>query len=771
MGFSSVMKWWEEWQLRILVLSSLIIQCFLAVFAGARKSHLRPLYRFLIWLSFLGSDALAIYALASLFNRRRKVQQSSAYGSRDLEVLWTPVLLMHLGGQVTITAYNIEGNELWRRHIVTAISQATVAVYVFCKSWSPSADKRLLVAAILLFIPGVFKCFEKPLALKSASFNDLVRSLFADNNSRTTTTNREVELEEYVQKARDFVKKDDCAPIFVSRKHFVGIHTAHIRRLSKPDKLFTDVMQAYSDRFTILSSFWSLNDEQAYKALRDGLSNLFDLLYTKDILTRPGYLSYFCCAMFTRMFTVLLPIAAIGLFHSSHKKNYRGTDVVVTYLLLYITFLLEIFSLISLSKFNWEWPDTVPQHSLVGFFARNKRHTCLMSTMGCLQLRDFFDKYWGTCSSARAITNLVRAHVKDGWLDYILDAESYREFSDSRGHRTLMGKGCGQLVSESLEKPFDETILLWHMATEFFFHRNGASPDQECASQCREISNYMMHLLFANPDMLMPGSRINLFAAAYKEIEDLLHGEDLPLADEKELTQKITDKVGSSSREGFIHDAWVLSQELVRLGDEKKMWEVIKGLWVEMLCFSAGRCRGYLHAKSLGYGGEYLTFVSLLMSHAGLETFPERQQRVKLQLPVQERVQIAQQRIQAASDLVTSGPSTTPQVPHYTFFGLLPVPVAQPSLKPCLSKEECVKIAKQRKQEAASDKGTNPLAAQGRILVKEGENASTVSVSEVNKPLKEEVSAASASLNDDPDIGITSHRKSKLSTLFTGNAR
>jgi hypothetical protein len=123
MGFSSVVQLWEEWQLRILVLGSLAIQCFLAVFAGARKSPVRPLYRFLIWLSYLGSDALAIYALATLFNRQSKVQQSSKYPSRDLEVLWTPILLMHLGGLVTISAYNIEDNELWRRHIVTAISQ------------------------------------------------------------------------------------------------------------------------------------------------------------------------------------------------------------------------------------------------------------------------------------------------------------------------------------------------------------------------------------------------------------------------------------------------------------------------------------------------------------------------------------------------------------------------------------------------------------------------------------------------------------------------
>jgi hypothetical protein len=54
----------------------------------------------------------------------------------------------------------------------------------------------------------------------------------------------------------------------------------------------------------------------------------------------------------------------------------------------------------------------------------------------------------------------------------------------------------------------------------------------------------------------------------------------------------------------------------------------------------------YLHAKSVCDGGEYLTFVSLLMSHVGLEIFPDKQQRVKLRLPKEQRVLIAKQMIE-----------------------------------------------------------------------------------------------------------------------------
>jgi hypothetical protein len=81
------------------------------------------LYRFFIWLAYLGGDALAIYALATLFNRQQKLQHRSSDVSQNLEVLWAPILLWHLGGHVAISAYNIEDNELWSRHILTAVAQ------------------------------------------------------------------------------------------------------------------------------------------------------------------------------------------------------------------------------------------------------------------------------------------------------------------------------------------------------------------------------------------------------------------------------------------------------------------------------------------------------------------------------------------------------------------------------------------------------------------------------------------------------------------------
>ena len=76
----------------------------------------------------------------------------------------------------------------------------------------------------------------------------------------------------------------------------------------------------------------------------------------------------------------------------------------------------------------------------------------------------------------------------------------------------------------------------------------------------------------------------------------------------------------------MVLGACKVAAELMEL-QEGMRWKVIQGVWVEMLCCSAGSCRGYLHAKSMGEGVEFLTFVWLLLSRMGMETFADKFQR------------------------------------------------------------------------------------------------------------------------------------------------
>jgi hypothetical protein len=66
--------------------------------------------------------------------------------------------------------------ETYGTSIVTLVSQVTVALYVFCKSWPAGGDKTLMQAASLLFVLGIVKFAYRPWGLKIASINSVMTS-------------------------------------------------------------------------------------------------------------------------------------------------------------------------------------------------------------------------------------------------------------------------------------------------------------------------------------------------------------------------------------------------------------------------------------------------------------------------------------------------------------------------------------------------------------------------------------------------------------------
>ncbi|KAL8171229.1 hypothetical protein V2J09_023033 [Rumex salicifolius] len=68
-----------------------------------------------------------------------------------------------------------------------------------------------------------------------------------------------------------------------------------------------------------------------------------------------------------------------------------------------------------------------------------------------------------------------------------------------------------------------------------------------------------------------------------------------------------------------IRDAKRQMKEVKEYVVATKKWEVIPRVWAELLCHAAITCRPNIHAARLKEGGEFLTFVWLLMVHLGIE--------------------------------------------------------------------------------------------------------------------------------------------------------
>jgi hypothetical protein len=637
MGLSA-QQWWLEWQLRVLVLGSLFVQFILFFSAALRKRVIPSWIRFIIWLSYVGGDALAIYALATLFDRNINKHQTSDGGTSTLELIWAPILLIHLGGQPNITAYSLEDNMQWKQQATVVISKVTITLYVFIKWWS--GEKKLWKASFLLFFFGIAKFAQKPLALWSASYDTIVD--FMAKNRPIAETNK-ISFEEYVQKAEKSVQDK-----------VVSNNQAELYGSNFPLTLYADLPVSYSGRLRNLSSFLKLDEKHAYSLLQKCQGDTFMILYSKVKGIR------FYRRFISMHLLLIIPVFAfLGIFAKVHKDGYKKNDVTVTYILLFCTAVLEILSLflapalLSLTT----WHVMVSQYSLVSFRAL-KESTILMkiAIFNVVQMYLYENWYAEDINAAFKITNLVRLHIEQGWNSYIRDTASYRVFNNCRGqltlHNRLRGHHQRQRLDWSLRLPFDESVLLWHIATELCFQRSNRSPQGRQAEAVQvmqssmEISNYMIYLFCAHPEMLLSGTRISLLPVAsnaielvIKEIPVQLNTEDIIAQDRTgsdttnvDVNLSINDSpaaadTGVGTNGTLVRDARRLTSELMDLVAEHG-WELVQGVWVEMLCYSAARSKGYLHAKSLGDGGECLSYVWLLWSFMGMEILSD-----KIQMP------------------------------------------------------------------------------------------------------------------------------------------
>ncbi|KAJ0247342.1 hypothetical protein HA466_0167680 [Hirschfeldia incana] len=229
------------------------------------------------------------------------------------------------------------------------------------------------------------------------------------------------------------------------------------------------------------------------------------------------------------------------------------------------------------------------------------------------------------------------------------DIETARSISSARGDWTLVetsrkttegGHDYRKLLKYVTEKDYDQSILMWHIATELLYQ----SPEEEEVTKKEEytsrefskiLSDYMMYLLIMQPTLMSAVSGIAKirFLDTCKEANEFFerkhvnktrHEKDSLV---KEACRAILSvktyvepmNVKADRSKSVLFDGSMLAKELMKLKNGKEnMWEVVSKVWVELLCFAATHCDSKEHASQLSKGGELINFVWLLMSHFGL---------------------------------------------------------------------------------------------------------------------------------------------------------
>ncbi|RYQ88756.1 hypothetical protein Ahy_B09g095760 [Arachis hypogaea] len=635
-------------------------------------------------------DWLATISLGVISSKVTEQNSDSVAPKQVVMALWAPLLLLHLGGPDTITAYSMEDNQLWPRKLITFGFQVMVAIYILIRAWTPNTDLNVL--AIPILIAGIVKIGERIWGLRSASNQRFKESLFPEPDPGPNYARY---MESYMAASREGfsvnVESLIESPYVGDQTHaaaegniiplpetdtFGGtqVVTTADKFLKTFKRLFADLILTVHDVLESRLSLQNAKSEQVFEVMEVELGFMYDLFYTKAKLV------YSSIGVFFRFLTLSCSVSVLCAFYVMEKSPYPKAELIITYVLLYGSVFLELYSIFSLFFSDWtklllskhknrvasllisavsklqfgennKWSGRIGQFNLISFCLKAKRERCgvlykISRHKFCLKCRNAFKNGVAKCCVAQMIQdddlkNIIFQHLRTKIelvakeiKDEMKVANEIKKFCNHRGGQVLQTLDDDD-VRWSVEKEFDKSVLLWHIATELCYISDTGDltgkPNYKKASKL--LSDYMLHLLVMSPFMLPNGIGEIRFqdtcAEAIEFFKERRSIQNMNKACKKLLKIcKESKKVppsqvkGDKSKSLFFEGCMLatLIRELKEKKDwrENQMWKVISEVWVEMLAYAACHCNGIHHAQQLRRGGELLTHVWLLMAHLGM---------------------------------------------------------------------------------------------------------------------------------------------------------
>jgi len=659
---------WNEWEIRSLILLSLFLQILLVVIGNRRKYHTQIVLGGLVWIAYLSADWVTTYALSSV-SRSQGVSGTNCINPtpNNIPAFWAPILLVHLGGPDTITAYALEDNELWLRHLLQLAIQASTTSYSLFKSWGKDP---LIYIAIPIFVAGITKYGDRVLVLWLASSKK-----FRDIQSEEVDTfqskfdNKFPSVGFFDMSEEDLNKGLEFNSIIPEALY---LHEAHF--LFQMFKIF------YADlalsHFSHMESYLILRSKKkatdAFKVIEVELGFMYDVLFTKMT-------SVCSTRTILRSISFLSSTSALVAFSLmvANKCAYTETEVIISYILLGGGVVLEIYGVIMLLLSEWamfrlsllkkpwanalykavhkaiysdnnkRWERDMAQHDLTdahitkngalwkmvinSLVCKPTPKVCFLKLIGKDNIQS-----WEVISDE--LKALIWEYLKDKRSRYSHEMpqpdpgmNDLKEILAERGDHVLKSMGCLEEFRWAVvEIDFHGSLLLWHIATDICYHddirNNKVDANNKLCKMSRSLSNYMLYLLSERPNMLPKG----IGEARYKQTGILLTEfswcwrSEIRTPTNWDSEEFMNEIKKHESNVSVLHDACKLAKELQSLETPEKKWtneekwRMISKIWVEMLTYAASNCGWKEHGQALTRGGELLTRVCLLMAHLGL---------------------------------------------------------------------------------------------------------------------------------------------------------
>ncbi|KAE7995577.1 hypothetical protein FH972_000357 [Carpinus fangiana] len=595
---NSIKKLYDEWSIQGFVLFSLSLQIILILFAPIRKRTGNVMVISLIWLAYLLADWAAIFALGLISSRQKYTQKFDDHA--DILVFWAPFLLLHLGGPDTVVT----------------------AIIVFGQSL-PS--NKLWVPSVLLFVAGTIKYGERTCALFQANLNTFRKSMlkapepvpdyadFMEAYSAIEKANRQPMIHIQPEGTRRICHQPNLDAIGEVR---LAYHFFEMFKGLNVDHIFNIHEHQESRDF-----FGQRTAEVVLKVVAVELNFFFTVLYTKAVVIRSIF-GYFASLDTIALFMLAFSDWTAAVASSQHvptipstiasiNRNKRWKGINRFFLPLFRCFLPLLRYFLHLKKINWG--EDIESMNCLGRARRILFRRKAMWFFIFHELKNYSDfaSYSGNAEKIRS--------TRGYWVLQNVD-------------RNIIGIERSKFKHYIADVDYDESLMLWHIATELCYHTERHDEDTTNHREfCKILSDYMLYLLVMQPTMMsaVAGIGQRRFRDTCAEAKRFFYKKvDLGQDQDEEHKQACTRilevntnvepaVVKGDRSKSVLFDACILAKELGKLEGQKR-WGLMSNVWVELFSHAASHCKANAHVAQLSKGGELITLVWLLMAHLGI---------------------------------------------------------------------------------------------------------------------------------------------------------
>jgi hypothetical protein len=710
-------------QIEVFMAGVAVLLFFQLIFGSVRRRTSNFFIQKGLWLAYTLLPVLISYTLG---------QMQSSPVKTGLYPVWALSLFLVAGGANSITAYDLDDNKQWKRHLVDLL-QYYIYFFIILRLlnpgslWSYVVGPKFLLQnsfnALMLFLFGIYLCANlsgvfagwmvnysgpskvvadymkkdqgnsghfDPVTMKGCTYLVWWPRLRATRRSGSPIYTSElpengvITVETVWEKCKDEVFtsppgvgsriRGACLSYSLShllRRRFFGMDCAEARLAETRQFVFQGLLSGKNqDEYT-----------EAFRVIEVELGFLYDLFFTKyaSIFETESLFFFVTILKITVTFVLgvlllykspnlqppnpviqvstieadkVITVLMLGTFLAVEAVQsilYLGSDwAMVSLACNYITGYSPKFIPFSVRKtfgflrrrplFNY-WQNKIGQYSVIegSKFLLSRKDSTSQPVRAPVflssELYDYIKRSFGDICTSEGLHFVKLTDMLK--LEIVSSLKSIGDGHLSNGESSLQRNGVfGRFSWALLNEAQTEKMLIWHIATEYckiqmsdeaeaFAVSANDEENQLSSYHYRDVaiklSRYCAYLMSNVPELL-PGNP----AGTSFIFDHVLYETREDLGTKKRNKDLLKEAISRSRHESTILAKGLkLGTEIESIEDSFLRWKVMAEFWAETILYIAPSDNAKAHMEHLAQGGEFLTHIWALLTHAGILCRPE----------------------------------------------------------------------------------------------------------------------------------------------------